>query len=207
MSKLIIGGIALGAAALIGGIIAAVSGSSYDEDGFDSDGYDRDGYDKDGYNRMGYNRMGYNRDGYNIVGYDKFGYNKLGFDCSNHNRAYYSNEVQGCLEQLKKGKSQMKEHAYTYAAIEIRKGMEKGVSCIVSHKGSESYCNTLHECITYCQDRQLLDSEFCQKLYQAKKICNSGAHNNEEEITYNQLYFAYKIYEELIEKIKKICDL
>jgi hypothetical protein len=222
MSKLVIGGIALGTAALIGGIIAAVKSSSHDENGYDKNGYDKDGYDKDGYDKDGYDKFGYNKDGYNMIGYDedgynkdgynengydKFGYDEFGLDCSNRNRADYSNEIQGCLEQLKKGKAQMKEHAYTYATIEIRKGMEKGISCIVSHKDSESYCNTLHEYITYCRDHQLLDSEFCKKLYQAKNICNSEAHDNEEEITYNQLYFAYKVYEELIEKIKKICDL
>ena len=84
--------------------------------------------------------------------------------------------------------------------------MEKGVKCIILHLKGVYYLpqiSTLDENITVCKRNGLLDSEFVEKLYDAKNHCNDLQHDNGVKKDIGQVWFSYKVLEELYGEIEK----
>lgn len=185
----------------------------YDREGFDCDGYDREEYDKSGFNRFGLDREGYNKQGFDKEGYDRFGkdqqgyyksgYNSEGLDRSGKSFDFYNEELQKIDDILKKAHGQMKSGEFGYALHDIRIGLEKGVKCIIIHwKGDSCIKKELDGNITVCKRDTLLPRDFIEELYDAKNHCNPLQHDAEIQKDYGQVYFTYKVLEELSNKIK-----
>lgn len=180
--------------------------NGFNQYGFDKDGYDRFGFNKKGYNRKGYDRTGYDKYGYNQNGYDKNGYNKNGLDKSDFSIDYYRDVLFEMKKLHSKAYEQMRKCAYGYALHDIRIGLEKGVKCVISHlMGIPNMNSSLDDNITICKRYGLLDREFVEKLYDAKNHCNDAQHDNNIKKEYNQVYFSYKVLEELIEDVQALC--
>ena len=120
--------------------------SGFDKDGFDRDGFDREGYshagfDKDGFDRSGLNSDGLNKEGYDQEGFDAFGYNRKGYnragwnedgrDVTGHDAAYYGTCAQEIRERLSKAEGFISAQDYEHASLEIRKGAEQAVMCVI----------------------------------------------------------------------------
>lgn len=180
----------------------------FDKDGFDKNGFndkgiDKDGYDKEGYNRAGFNSYGVDREGYDKMGY-KDGFNRQGIDQSGFSKKDYQNKIKEMQEKLTEAHTQMNQKKFEYALHQIRIGLEIGVKCVICHlKGSKYIKDKLDSNITFCKYEDLLEEDFIEKLYGAKNHCNDMQHDNNIEKTYNQVYFAYKTLEELMNKIQE----
>ena len=188
----------------------------YDKEGYDKSGFNRDGIDKDGFNRLGWDSEGYNRsgrdkDGYDRDGKDSSGYYRSGFNSEGYDRGgksfdYYSEKCEEIKKLLEKAYNRIKESEFKYALSDIREGLEKGVKCIILHLKGVYYLpqiSTLDENITVCKRNGLLDSEFVEKLYDAKNHCNDLQHDNGVKKDIGQVWFSYKVLEELYGEIEK----
>lgn len=176
----------------------------YDKQGYNANGYDKNGYDKKGYDRYGYNINGYNCNGFNRSGYDKKGYNARGKDIGGNSKLFYASKYKEIEQLLNKTKSQMNNQEFSYALHDIRVGLEIGIKCIIQHlSGEERSDQTLSSNITYCKEKGLLDKDFVEKLYSAKNHCNEAQHDSGKQKEYNQVYFSYKVLENLSKIIKE----
>lgn len=178
----------------------------YDRNGYDKSGYDRQGYDQSGYDKTGFNQSGFDKEGFDQSGYDKNGYNKSGLDKGNLSVNDYRKILFEMNELHNKAYNQMKKGDYGYALHDIRIGLEKGVKCVISHLiGSFNMNNSLDDNITICKNSGLLERDFVEKLYNAKRHCNDAQHDSNVKKEYNQVYFSYKVFEELVEKVQAMC--
>lgn len=97
---------------------------------------------------------------------------------------------------------QMKMRNFPYALRDIRIGIEKGVKCVICHKLGDRYCDSnLNRNIDTCSRNSVFDNDFTNKLHSARNHCNDTAHDNCEK-TYDQVYFAHKVLEEVTEYLK-----
>lgn len=196
--------------------------NGYDKNGFDRDGYnvngfDKDGFDRNGFNKSGYDHRGYDREGrdaqgFDIDGYDIDGFTRLGFDRheykkdgtdrSGNNREYYEKVVASITDDGQRAYTQMRGNQFYYALRDIRVGIEKAVNATLAHKLGKGYDkNRLDYNLGICSRYGIFDQDFIDKLYSAKSHCNDTAHNDTEK-TYNQVYFCYKVLEEILERLK-----
>ena len=204
-----------------------------DRMGYDREGYDCDGYDKEGYNRAGFNREGYDRSGYNAdgfdrnrynregrdfrgfdkqgydyegfdrKGYDYQGYDRVGLDRSGHSKDYYMRKTQEMLGNSKSALRQMKDKHFEYALRDIRVGIEKGIKLTLAHKLGKGYENNkLNYNIDICSQNNIFTPDFIGELKSAKNHCNDAAHEDCEK-EYGQVFFCYRVLEELIEELQK----
>ena len=181
-------------------IMDSQDANRYDEDGynvygFDKDGFDREGYDLEGYNSEGFDRGGFDRDGFNSDGRDKDGYDQDGFDASGFNRkgynlagwneqgrditghdaGYYATNVEEIKERLSKAEGFISSGDFEHASLEIRKGAEQAVNCIVSHTlGVGRYRRHFESDIDACKDA--LGSELTGKLQTLRRTCSDQLH-------------------------------
>lgn len=162
-----------------------------------SDDVDVDEYDRDGFDKSGRDRYGYDRDGYNSAGLDRSGYSI----------ERYSKRCGEMRNYLQRAKKQMKMEELSYAAQDIRKGIEVGVKCFIEHYDDKSnVSDILKENIATCKQKELLHEDFIVKLKKAKNQCNPEQHDSGVYKTYNQIYFSYKVLEELCCEVeKRIC--
>lgn len=214
MNKLIIGlGVTL-VTASIAGAKKIYDKYHYGDDGFNSLGFDKDGYNREGYNKDGFNRNGYNKNGYNNNGYDKDGYDHRGLDRASCTRSDYLEKSDEISQRLKEAHSFMKKNDFESACFKIRKGLETGIKCIIWHDSGKEYVkSTLHKNILLCKKEYIINDDFYYELINAKNICNTMIHDNEEEnkneysvedITYNHIHFCYKTLENLIKIVRDI---
>ena len=225
----VVAGLAAGAASLVGGTYLykqnhydkdGYNGFGFDKDGFDRKGYDAEGYnkqgydadgihrdtmrDKDGFNRDGYDRDGFDKSGRDRYGYDRDGYSIAGLDKSGYSIARYTERCSEMKSYLQRAEKQMKVEELSYAAQDIRKGLEVGVKCIIEHYDDKSNVSgDLDTDITTCKWKELLPEEFVKKLYRAKNHCNPEQHDSGVYKTHNQIYFSFKVLEELCCEVEK----
>lgn len=164
----------------------------YDEDGYNGYGYDKDGYNRDGYNRNGYNRVGFKKDGCDIAGFHS---------------DYYYDMLLGLKKQLKGINALIQKKEYKYALQEIRIGLEKSFKAIVTHwKGNGFVQDTVYSNMCICDKYGLLEPELIKKAHNARRHCNDAVHDNDKKIEHNQVYFAYKTLDEVVQCVKKFCN-
>ena len=176
----------------------------YDRYGYNSKGFDCRGYDKNGRDSKGYDRSGYDVEGYTRKGFDKQGYDRNGFDKSGHTHGYYNKVVLEIKNRNIEAHKQMKIGKYEYALHDIRIGIEKGVKAVLAHAVGKGYeDNKLFDNINICKDHRVFELEFIEKLHSARIHCNDTSHEDCDK-EYGQVYFCYKVLEELIEKLKDI---
>ena len=183
----------------------------FDKDGFDKDGYDTEGFhrdtqrDKDGYDRRGY-RDGFDRDGKDIDGFYRNGYNSNVVDRSDNSVEFYRGRSSEMHGKLQRAEARMKEQELDYALHDIRIGLEIGVKCIILHLVDEScVTDVLDDNITVCKRKELLPRELIENLYDAKNHCNDEQHDTGVFKTYGQVYFSFKVLEELYGEVERIC--
>ena len=184
----------------------------YDRDGLDHNGFDRRGYskegfnsegfDKRGFNREGRDKCGYDRDGFDISGrdrkgYDRNGWNEHGRDLTGHDAVFYASCASDLEKKISKAQDFVSSRDYEHAALEVRKGAELVVKCVISHtKGLELYRSHLNVDIDSCKN--VLSEEMIGKLHSLRKICSGQMHIDEPayENLHDQLYFCKKTLEE-----------
>ena len=199
---LVIGAAFAGAAigACITRIMDESDGYLYHEDGYDREGFDREGFDRNGFDRNGYARDGYNAEGFdrngfdrngrdrqgydpdgldmfgrNRKGFDRAGWNESGRDITGHDAAYY----RACASEIKKRASKAEESIAAgdceHASLEIRKGAEQAVMCIISHTlGIGRYKRHFESDINACKG--ILDNEMIGKLHALRRTCGDQLH-------------------------------
>lgn len=176
----------------------------YDKEGYDVAGYDVAGYDRDGRDRRGYDRRGYDKEGYDEDGFNSQGYKSNGLDCSDYGKEYYMQKIKEAKELLQSAAREMKRGELPYALHDIRIGLEKCIKCIIEHRIGEEYCEgTLHHNIEVCSEHELFSDAFIEKLMSAKNHCNDAQHDSDIEKGYNQVYFSYKVLEEVLELLER----
>ena len=178
----------------------------YDRDGYDRDGYDKDGYDRDGYDKKGFDKAGYNRDGYDKKGFDKEGYNKDGLDKSKNSKTYYKQRISEMEALIKKANKQIERQSFDYALQDLRKALEIGTKCLVSHNMWQvnPKCS-LDENIIRCKRSMLFDKELIEELFDAKNHCNTELHDNEYEQGYKEANFVRAIAIKLKKYVSNNC--
>ena len=159
--------------------------NGFDRDGFDEEGFDCEGYDKNGLDRSGYNRDGRDKDGFDQEGYDAAGFNRKGYDRAGWNAegrdvtgldaAYYGANVQEVTERLSKAEGFMAEGDFEHASLEIRKGAEQVVKCIISHTlGVGRYKRHFESDIDACKGA--LDDDVIGRLHTLRQTCSDQLH-------------------------------
>ena len=162
----------------------------FDRNGLDREGYDLQGYDREGYNRSGFNRSGFNRDGRDKDGFDQKGFNEAGFnrkgynregwneqgrDVTGHDAGYYADSVKEIKERLAKAEEFISSGDFEHASLEIRKGTEQAVNCVISHTlGVGRYKRHFESDIDSCKDA--LGSELTGKLQTLRRTCSDQLH-------------------------------
>ncbi|MBR0404670.1 MAG: hypothetical protein IJI68_05655 [Eggerthellaceae bacterium] len=198
----IIGAVLVGG--VIGACIKKMTDQSdvyqYDEEGYDSLGFDKDGFDRDGYNKEGFDKEGFGRDGLNRNGFDrdgrdKEGYDLEGFDADGRNRkgydragwnadgrdvtgldaAYYATNAQEIRDRLAKAEGFISATDYEHASLEIRKGAEQVVKCVISHTlGIGRYKRHFESDIDACKGA--LDDDLIGRLHTLRRTCGDQLH-------------------------------
>lgn len=175
----------------------------YNKAGYNIHGFNKDGYDSEGYREDGFSHEGYNRDGFNRSGYNRQGYKENGKDRSGNEKAYYEKKVAEMQENIRNAYLQMSNSQYAYALRDIRVGIEKGIKAILAHEIGKGYENNrLDSNIRVCSQKKVLNQDFINKLYSAKLHCNDALHDDCKK-EYNQVYFCYKVLEELTDELKQ----
>ena len=176
-------------------------------DGYDLEGYDYFGYGRDGRNRAGFDRSGYNVEGYDRQGYDKSGYNANGVDRGQRGREYYIKAARDIIDKNAEARKQMALYQFDYASLKIRKGLERAIKCILSHKLGLGYeDNKLDFNISVCEEHHCLEVDAIKNLRSAKQHCNDLMHEDPEK-TYNQMYFCSMVLKETLESMLKITSI
>lgn len=173
----------------------------YDRSGFDKDGFDIFGRDRDGYSKSGFARDGFSRTGYDRQGYGRDRYSELGIDRAGFSRQFYSEHIEQLQKHLSKAFRQMQSGEYRYALYDARVIMEESIKLIVQHEdGQEEMGDRLIENLKICEQKQLLDNEFIDKLHNARKICNLNGHEFgfDEHLSYKTTYFVIMQVKELL---------
>lgn len=199
-------GVLAAGTAVAAGVSVFRKNFSYDMDGFNAKGFDKEGYDREGYNKDGYNREGYDREGLTAEGYDKDGYNKLGRDKSGFTREGYTQKIYVIEKYIAQAKARAKDGDYETAFLSVRKGLEQGVRCVLSHKLKESYSReTLFNDIEICKTYQLLDENFISRLHLARMNCNEAIHGENERR--NAFYASLSVLEDLTAKVREMTGI
>lgn len=135
--------------------------------------------------------------------YSNNGYDKHDIDRAGNTRSFYASryeEIKGLSSQAKK---HMDNHELRYALYDICLGLEIGIKSVILHLNGEDRSNkTLGSNIAYCQEYGLLKNDMIEKLYSAKNHCNEVQHDIGKQKEYNQVYFAYKVLEDMSEIIR-----
>ena len=189
---------------VIGACVARMADQSdiyqYDEEGYDSLGFDKDGFDRDGYDKEGYDKKGFGKDGFDRNGFDRNGYDKEGFDlegldAAGRNRkgydragwnaegrdvtgldaAYYSTNAQEIRERLSRAEEFISADDYEHASLEIRKGAEQAVKCVISHNlGIGRYKRHFESDIDACKGA--LEDDLIGRLHTLRRTCGDQLH-------------------------------
>lgn len=152
----------------------------FDKEGFDKEGYDREGFDKDGFDRDGRDKDGYDHEGldaagFNRKGYDSGGWNAEGRDVTGHDAAYYAANASEIRERLSKAEGFISAGDYEHASLEIRKGAEQAVQCVISHTlGIGRYKRHFETDINAC--KYVLGDELIGKLQTLRQTCGDQLH-------------------------------
>lgn len=191
----------------------------YDSLGFDKDGFDRDGYNKEGYDKEGYGRDGFNRNGFNRDGRDKEGYDQEGFDAAGLNRkgydhagwnadgrditgldaAHYGANAQEIRERLSKAEEFIAADDFEHASLEIRKGAEQAVKCVISHNlGIGRYKRHFESDIDACKGA--LEDDLIGRLHTLRRTCGDQLHIDVKDV--NSLQIDAKYVENLKSKLQ-----
>ena len=197
--------------------------SGFDKNGFDREGFDREGYSHDGFDRSGFDRSGLNSDGLNKEGYDRegfdaFGYNRKGYnragwnkdgrDVTGHDAAYYGACAQEIRERLSKAEGFISAQDYEHASLEIRKGAEQAVMCIISHTlGVGRYKRNFEQDIDACKGT--LDDDAIGKLHTLQHTCGNQLHVNVRDVEGLQIDAKYveNLHGRLIFCVKTLGEL
>ena len=203
--------------------------AGYDSAGFDCDGFDRQGFDRTGFDREGYNANGLDRDGFDREGWDQDGYNLEGFDAAGrdrkgfdragwnaegrdvtgHDAGYYRANAAAIRERVKKAEELIAAGDCEHASLEIRKGAELAVNCVISHTlGIGRYKRHLESDINACKGA--LDDQTIGKLQNLRQVCSDQLHVNMKAVDdlkieakyaenlQNRLRFCAKTLEEVL---------
>lgn len=223
---------------VVGAVVAKMTDESdiyvYDEEGYDSFGFNKDGFDRDGFDREGYNHEGFDRDGfdrgglntdglnregydqegfdalgYNRKGYDRAGWDKDGRDVTGHDAAYYGACAQEIRERLSKADGFIAAQDYEHASLEIRKGAEQAVQCIISHTlGVGRYKRHFESDIDTC--KVVLGDDVIGRLHTLRRTCGDQLHVDVRDVDglqidakyvenlQSQLVFCRKTLEEVL---------
>ena len=193
----------------------------FDVNGLNKEGRDREGFDVFGRDKNGRDRYGFDREGYDINGRDHYGYDKLGYKASGEDRGgktrdYYRGRITKIEEYLQKAEKEMNDSGqqdFQSALFHIRFGLEIGTLCLIEHKLGNGYESLkLYDRIEKCKESKIIDIDFAEKLHSARLHCNDTSHDNpvEDERTkkeIRQVYFSYKIVEELKSLVKQKSDI
>jgi len=207
------------AGGVVGACVARISerqeGYYFNEEGYDSLGFDREGFDREGFNKEGFDRDGFNRngldpsgfdrdgrdkDGYdhegldangrNRKGYDLAGWNEAGRDVTGHDAAYYETCVSEIKERLSKAEGFISSGDFEHASLEIRKGAEQVVSCIIAHNyGIGRYKRHFESDIDACKG--VLGDEMIGKLQNLRRICGDQLHIEVKDVSNLQIDSKY----------------
>lgn len=183
--------------------------AGYDPEGYDRDGFDSTGWDREGYSRYGFNKSGYNRNGYDWQGFDRHGYNPAGIDRSGNSREEAELIIREVESMKEKAWYEMKSNGFREALTNIRTGLDHCLKLVLYHKTDkrfERYNTSLQERINRCQYYNLFDNEYINKLQEARRQSNS-IHELRLNKEFNDVYFCYKILEDLIDKTRKQLDI
>ena len=186
----------------------------YDHSGFDSDGYNQNGFDKfgrdrEGYSESGFDKNGYDRSGYDKQGYDQFGYRADGIDRGGMSRQEAEDDIRVIEEMKNKARAEMKENCFREALTNIRAGIDHCVMLLLKHRAGkdfDDYETTMQYRIQKCGEYKLLNTDEIAKLQEARRHSNA-IHKLCIDKDFSQIFFCYKSFEELIEKVKEILDL
>ena len=222
---------------IVGAVVAKTANRSdvfvYDEEGYDSSGFDKDGFNRDGFDREGFNHDGFNRDGfdrnglnsdglnkegydregfdvsgYNRKGYNRAGWNKDGRDATGHDAAYYGTCAQEIRERLSKAENFISTRDYEHASLEIRKGAEQAVMCIISHTlGIGRYTRRFEQDIDAC--KSALDDDTIGKLHTLQRACGDQLHINMHDVKDLQIDEKYveNLHSRLVFCVKTLEDV
>lgn len=181
----------------------------YNQEGFDRDGFDRSGLNSDGLNKEGYDKEGFDASGYNRKGYNRAGWNKDGRDATGHDAAYYDACAQEIRERLTKAEGFISMQDYEHASLEIRKGAEQAVMCIISHTlGIGRYTRHFEQDIDACKGA--LGDDAIGKLHTLQRTCGDQLHVSVHDVKdlqidakyveslHSQLVFCAKTLEEVL---------
>lgn len=161
---------------------------------------------KDVFNYVERDRDGFDRSGKDWLGYYRNGYNDEGIDRGGFDREYYLHKAETIQTLLDEAHRQMKQNEFEYALLNIRKGLERGIRCVITHWAGKIYNDddNLIELIFICSKRCLFEDDYIDQLHHARKHCNDALHDTETEKEYRQVYFAYKVLEDLMLIVKNI---
>lgn len=136
--------------------------------------------------------------------YVKHGFDLNGLDAAGHDVEYYKNVIQEMTALSEKAKTQMDNHEYNEALLNVRLTIENGVRCVLRHWGVEvDEHSKIADDINKCRDYNLLPRDMINKLHSARKHCNDLMHVSGVEKQINQIFFCYKVSCELVEAIKE----
>lgn len=149
--------------------------AGFDREGFDKSGLDKNGYDRDGRDKDGFDREGLDACGRNRKGYDRAGWNESGRDVTGHDAAYYATCVDEVKGRLSKAEEFISAGDFEHASLEIRKGAEQVVSCIIAHNyGIGRYKRHFESDIDACKG--VLDDNMIGKLQNLRRTCGDQLH-------------------------------
>ncbi len=132
--------------------------------------------------------------------FNENGFDVNGKDAAEQYKSYYIAELEALDKKLYTVKKRMDESDFESACILIRKSLEKAIKLYLEHWDGYYEGNNLYSLIDECEE--YFDKEFISKLHSARMHCNDAVHDSGEEKTYNQIYFCYKVLEEMIGEIK-----
>ena len=177
----------------------------YDREGFGRDGLDREGFARDGYNAEGRDRNGFDRDGRDAQGYDRegldalgrnrkgfnrAGWNEHGRDITGHDAGYYVANAAEIRERLSKAEKLIDAGDYEHASLDIRKGAEQAVKCVIAHTlGIGRYKRHFESDIDACKGA--FEDDLIGRLHTLRRTCSDQLHVDIRDVDNLQIDVKY----------------
>lgn len=165
-----------------------------------------------GYRKRKITHQVYNPEGFDCYGYDKNKYNISGIDRVGHCRRYYSDIMETLWGRLDDAFLQWKQDKYRYAVYDAKVVMEEALQILVQHsERADGTGDKASDNLKICGMKRLLggDSDFYEKLYRTKHICNANGHDMDasNSLSRNKAYYVLAQTKELLSRTENSLDV